>query len=182
MAGLTTSSPCTTRTAWRAGHGASEARSYANVDARIRGGEATLRWRPSAHWLLVLGGSFTRGTQERSPERNILSRDLPEMPALRGRLAVRGQLGGSFGEVEVMAADEQDRIDLDLRESPTPGWAVVNVRGGVPIGPFTALLGITNVFDRFYRESLSHARDPYRLGVPVYEPGRAVVLSMQWNR
>lgn len=39
-------------------------------------------------------------------------------------------------------------------------------------------VGVANLFDRLYTEHLSYQRDPFRSGVRVAEPGRAVFLNM----
>jgi iron complex outermembrane receptor protein len=153
------------------------AKSYANVDAGIWGGELALSIAATSRLTVSLGGSFTRGRQDPDPARNIDSEFLPEMLPPMGRLAVRYDAGSWFVEGIGIFSGAQDDVDADLGEVPTPGWGILDVRGGVNLGPFSLVLGIDNVFDRLYRESLSYARDPFRSGALVWEPGRSATVS-----
>lgn len=65
------------------------ARSYANVDARVYGGE--MQWGVTlTQWLsLNGGGSYSRGTTTPQPGINVLSGNLPEMPPLRAWTSLR---------------------------------------------------------------------------------------------
>ncbi len=61
----------------------------------------------------------------------------------------------------------------------TPGYGVANLRAGVSFGRVSVVLGVDNVFDRLYYENLSYARDPFRSGFTVWEPGRSIAASVQ---
>jgi len=37
---------------------------------------------------------------------------------------------------------------------------------------------VDNVFDRLYTEHLANARDPFRTGARVYEPGRRFIATV----
>ncbi len=156
-----------------------KARSYVNNDARMRGGEATLRWAPTGKVAASLGVSYVRGEQDVSPALGITDPDLPEMAPLAARASLRYDAGKWFAEGEGVASAEQDRISSDLLESRTPGWGVLNLRGGVLFRHFSIVAGATNVFDRYYTENYSYQRDPFRLGVVVPEPGRTFTASLQ---
>jgi iron complex outermembrane receptor protein len=157
------------------------ARSYANVDATLLGGEmsavATLTDR------LFLSGdlSYVRGSQDPDPAKQIYSTNLAEMPPLRGRAGLRYDTGGVWGEVEGVFSAAQNRVDTDLEETPTPGWGIANLRLGANVGGFTLTAGVANLFNRFYYESLSYQRDPYRSGVRVPEPGRTFFANLAWR-
>jgi len=155
-----------------------KARSYVNNDARMWGGEARAQVLVGARVALTAGASYVRGTQDLAPEVFILDSDLPEIPPLTVRAGVRYDTGKWFIEGEGLAASHQDHVDSDLNETPTPGWSILNLRGGVTIGRFSLLAGIQNVFDRFYIESLSYQRDPFRTGTRVPEPGRTIAASV----
>ena len=154
------------------------AKSYANVDARIWGGELALSVAATPRLTFTLGGSYTHGRQDPDPARNIDSEFLPEMPPLTGRLAVRYDAGSWFAEAIGVFSGAQDDVNTDLNEVPTPGWGILNLRGGLDAGPFSVVLGVDNVFGRLYRESLSYARDPFRSGALVWEPGRSATVSV----
>jgi iron complex outermembrane receptor protein len=154
------------------------AKSYANVDAAIWGGELELSIVATPRLTLTLGGSFTQGRQDPEPSQNIDSEYLPEMLPPLGRAAVRYDAGSWFAEAIGVFSGAEDEVDTDLNEVPTPGWGILNLRGGFSVGPFSLVLGIDNVFNRLYREALSYARDPFRSGALVWEPGRSATLSL----
>lgn len=157
----------------------SRARSFANVDARLVGGEASLQWTLGRHLLLVSGLSLVRGTQELAPARGVRDTDLPEMPPPTGRLALRYEPGRWYVEAEGRAAARQDRVDADLGESPTPAWETLDLRAGLELGRVRLVAGVDNLFDRAYVRSLSYQRDPFRVGVGVPEPGRTLLASVE---
>jgi iron complex outermembrane recepter protein len=157
------------------------AKSYVNVDATLVGGEvnavATLTDR------LFLSGdvSYVRGTQEAIPAEQVFSTNLAEMPALRGRAALRYATGGYWGEVEGVASAAQNHVNTDLNEQPTPAWHVANLRAGGSMGGFQVTFGVWNLFNQVYYETLSYQRDPFRSGVRVPEPGRNYFVNVGWQ-
>jgi iron complex outermembrane receptor protein len=154
------------------------ARSFANVDARLVGGE--LGWSlPVVLGKVFVSGdvSYVRGTQDGDLSRGIAEGPLAEMPPLRARVAARYDDGRFFGSVEGLFAADQDRVDASLNESPTPGWGTMNLSAGLRRGRLGVTAGVTNVFDRLYVEHLSYQRDPFRTGVRVPEPGRSVFAN-----
>ena len=157
------------------------ARSYANVDATLLGGEmnavATLTDR------IFLSGdvSYVRGSQDAQPALGITSTNLAEMPPLRGRLGLRYDTGRFWAEAEGVFSAAQTRVDTDLEETPTAGWGIANLRLGANVAGLTLTAGVANVFDRLYYESLSYQRDPYRSGIRVPEPGRTFFANVGWR-
>lgn len=158
-----------------------KARSYANVEAEIWGGEASASLVLSDRLMLSGDISVVRGRKTPRPEKGILSEDLAEMPPASGRLALRYERGPLFGEVEGAFAARQDHVDSELGESPTPGWGVANIRGGRRFGQLNLTLAVYNVFNRQYTEHLSHLRDPFRSGTRVAEPGRTGALQVAYT-
>ncbi len=154
------------------------ARVWTNVDATLVGGEASFSFLAARHVFLSGDLSWVQGTQEPRPEENILSSDLPEMPPLRGTLGIRYDDSRLFGALDLVAAGRQDRVNTDLNEEPTPGYAILNVATGYRRGPVTATLGVTNLFDRAYLPHLSYQRDPFRSGVRLLDPGRSLYLNL----
>jgi iron complex outermembrane receptor protein len=148
------------------------ARTYANVDARLTGGEVTTSVPLGARLFLSGDMSYVRGSQDGDSARGIQSGPLAEMPALRGRVRLRFDDGRVFGVVEEVVTGDQDRVDADLGEQPTPGAAVTNLSTGVRWRALTIAVGVTNLFDRYYVDALSYQRDPFRTGVRLPEPGR----------
>lgn len=157
------------------------AQTYTNVDAVLRGmsvdGTAAL----SSRFYVSGNLSYVRGTKDTNTDRNLSSENLAEMPPLTARLAVRWQNPRLFAEAEGLSAAEQDRIDTDLDEFATPGWAILNLKGGVTFGHWRLQLILENVFDRTYREHFSYLRNPFRSGVTINEPGRSYTLTLGWK-
>jgi iron complex outermembrane receptor protein len=153
------------------------ARTWANVDATLAGGEASGSLALASRLFLSGDLSWVRGSQEPRPEEGIVSRDLAEMPPLRGRLGLRYDDGRLFAALDGAASARQDRVNTDLNEEPTAGWAIANAAVGVRKGPLALTLGATNLFDRTYAPHLSYQRDPFRTGVRVFDPGRSLYLN-----
>jgi iron complex outermembrane receptor protein len=156
----------------------SKARTWANVDATMVGGEASVSLVLSHHVFLSGDLSWVRGSQDPRPENNILSEILPEMPPLRATVGIRYDDSRLFAAAHLIAADRQDRVNTDLNEEPTPGYATVNVAAGYRRGPAALTLGATNLLDRTYYPHLSYQRDPFRTGARVYDPGRSLYVNL----
>lgn len=157
------------------------ARSYENVDARMYGGEITYGWSIGSRWLVSGGGSYTHGIKDAKPASGIFNTNLAEIPPLRGRTSVRYGTRIWFGEIEGIAVNSQLRVDTDLREVPTAGYAVANLKGGIHLSGVTITAGIDNLFDRYYQEHLSFQRDPFRNGQRVPEPGRSAFVNIGYS-
>lgn len=157
------------------------ARSYENVDARIYGGEITSGLSIGSRWLVSSGLALSRGAKNPAPALGIFNTNLPEMAPLKGHASLRYGRRLWFAEVEGLAASAQRRVDLDLQELPTPGYATANIRAGIHAGRVTVTAGIENLFDRYYLDHLSFQRDPYRSGTRVPEPGRTVFLNLGYS-
>ncbi len=158
------------------------ARSFANVDATLTGGE--VGWSlPLVFGRVFVSGdvSYVRGEQDGDPARGIVPGPLAEMPPLRGRVSARYDDGRIFGSVEGVFAAEQDRVDASLNEARTPGWGVMNVTAGFRRGRLRLAAGVANVFDRLYTDHLSYQRDPFRSGVRVPEPGRSLFANASFR-
>jgi iron complex outermembrane receptor protein len=153
------------------------ARTWANVDATLVGGEASGSLALANRVFFSGDVSWVRGSQEPRPEEGILSSELAEMPPLRARLGLRYDDGRLFAALDGLASSRQDRVNADLNEAPTPGWAIANAAVGVRRGPLAVTLGATNLFDRTYSPHLSYQRDPFRSGVRVFDPGRSLYLN-----
>lgn len=159
----------------------SSARSYANVDATLAGGEVNAVVTLTDRLFLSGDVSYVRGTQDPVPAEQILSTNLAEMPALRGRAALRYATGKYWAEVEGVATAAQNRVDTDLNEQPTPAWQAANVKVGAALAGFELTFGVWNLFNEQYYETLSYQRDPYRSGVKVPEPGRNFFVNLGWQ-
>jgi iron complex outermembrane receptor protein len=158
------------------------ARSFANVDATLRGAE--LGWSlPIVLGRVFVSGdlSYVRGDQDGDASRGIAPGPLAEMPPLRVRAVARYDDGRFFGSVEGVFAADQDRVDASLNEARTPGWGVMNASAGLRRGRLRVTVGVTNAFDRLYADHLSYQRDPFRSGVRVPEPGRSLFANASFR-
>ena len=155
------------------------ARSFANVDALLRGFELEASLPVLFERVFVSGDlSYVRGTQEGDAGRGIARGALAETPPLRGRAVARYDDGRLSARVEAAFAADQERVDPALREARTPGWGVLNVSAGARVRRLRAQAGVSNLLDRLYFEHLSYQRDPFRSGTRVPEPGRAVFVNV----
>jgi iron complex outermembrane recepter protein len=154
------------------------ARSYENIDARQYGGEITYGAPMGTRWLISGGASYVRGGKDVNPELGIFNSNLPEIPPLRARTAVRYGTRRWFAEAEGIATRTQRRVDTDLRETPTPGYGTANLKAGLHAWKVNITAGIDNLLDRYYLEHLSFQRDPFRNGARLPEPGRLVYLNI----
>jgi iron complex outermembrane receptor protein len=159
----------------------SDARSYENVGARIYGTEMHMVYSMTSQLYLSSGLSYARGTKNQEPDKGIFSANLAEMPPLSSSTSLRFDTGRISAEVEGVFAGRQSHVDADLREEPTAGYGVANIRLGAHWNRIALVLGLNNVFDRLFREHLSYQRDPFRSGVRVFEPGRNVFANLSYR-
>jgi len=157
------------------------ARSYANVDAHLRGFSLESSFALNSRVSLSGSATYVRGTQDPIPELGIYSTDLAEMPPLSGRIAARWQNTRFFAEVEGVGAASQDNVDEDLNEATTPGWGIMNLKAGYSRGSWRLQMIFGNVFNRTYHEHFSYQRDPFRSGFVLNEPGRNFRLTLGWT-
>ncbi|MBI4860417.1 MAG: TonB-dependent receptor [Candidatus Riflebacteria bacterium] len=158
-------------TAVRAGN--DSVKTYRGVDARQYGVEATGRLNVTRKMTLTNNLTYTRGQNDTE------SLELPEMPPLRFDSRLRWDDGRSFVELEEVATARQNLIDARIGETPTPGWAITNLKVGRRGSGYKAAIGVINLLDHFYVEHLSNLRDPFAVGVKVPEPGRTVYATYQ---
>jgi iron complex outermembrane receptor protein len=155
-----------------------EARSFANVDARIAGAELTAGLALGGHFFLAGDLAYARGTQEGDPGRGVAAGPLAEMPPLLGHASIRYDDGRAFVALEGVFSSKQDRIDAALQERATPAWAVANARAGFRWRMLHGTVGVSNLFDTDYVEHLSFIRDPFRTGARVHSPGRNLYVNV----
>ena len=77
--------------------------------------------------------------------------------------------------------DNQDRVATSLLESPTPGFAVWDIRGTYQPTEADGLViaaGVENLFDKTYREHLDF-RTPS--GVSILQPGTNIYIGADWT-
>lgn len=154
-----------------------------NIDAKTWGGEAGVQYAFARQWKATASVAYTRGTNETD------DRALAQMPPLEGRLGLDWDNGvWSAGSLLRLVA-EQDRFALNQGSivgqdlGRTGGFGVLSLNGGYRWSKQTRItLGVDNVFDKTYAESIS------RNGVTiagfdqttrVNEPGRTWWIKAQ---
>lgn len=151
------------------------ARTYGNIDARLYGAEFSSQLVLPRNLFLKGTLSYVRGENEDTGE------PLAEIPPLSGTLSLRYDNGSWFAEATERFADSQDRVDLSLQESPTSGWGVTDLKGGVNWERWSLVGGINNLFDRYYFSHLSYQRDPFASGVKLPETGLFAYLNLSYR-
>lgn len=157
-------------------------RGFVNTDALLVGGELDGRYLISDQWSLPFSLAYVRGYDVAENE------NLPLIPPLNGSVGVRWEWDQSvrpWAEALLLAAARQDKVDPRFPETETPGYQVVNLKGGfrLPRG-FNLEAGIENLFDQDYTRHLNR-RAPLPTGdlargekIPM--PGRYFYASINW--
>ncbi len=82
-------------------------------------------------------------------------------------------------EADVTVTAAQNRVAVSRLEQPTPGWATLDLRGGLPLPQgLTLRAGIENVTNRAYTEHLD-SLDPFT-GQRILERGRSVYAGVDF--
>jgi iron complex outermembrane recepter protein len=157
------------------------ARSYTNVEAQIYGSEMAYGVTLTGALSIRGGASYSRGTATPQAQVNVFSRNLPEMPPLRGWSALRYARKWAFAELEGVAANRQSLVSGDLKETPTAGYGLLNIKLGFTHRKLSGSFTIDNLLGRFYYEHLSYYRDPFASGVKVPEPGRNFFGQLRYS-
>ena len=157
------------------------ARSYASVNARIYGGELAYGVNLTSAISLSGGGSYSRGTVTPEPGINVMSSNMPEMPPLRVRSALRYAHRWAFAELGTVAVNRQSLVSSDLNEVPTAGYGLLNFKLGATYRKLSGSFTVDNLLNRFYTEYLSYYRDPFASGVKVPEPGRNFFAQLRYS-
>ncbi|MHC4202309.1 MAG: TonB-dependent receptor plug domain-containing protein, partial [Planctomycetota bacterium] len=128
----------------------------------------------SGDWSLFGNFTWTKGdnTTDNEPLRRI--------PPPNGILGLRwdGRAKRRWSELYMVAAAEQDRLSqgdvadkLRIPPGGTPGWATLNIRGGMMLSEsLTLTLGACNLTDKRYRIH----------GSGLDAPGRGVSVGIEW--
>lgn len=150
-------------------------KSYQNIHATMWGAE--LGSQVSLDYDLFLRGSLSYVEADNESAGGPLS----EIPPLRGSVSIRYDNGTFFIEALENLARKQDRVDSNLQETSTAGWATTDIKGGINYQGVSLIIGINNLFDKYYYSHLSYARDPFTSGAKVPENGRNVYFSMGYK-
>lgn len=150
---------------------------FANVDAELYGVDLGYEWEISNCWLLRGSLSWVRG--RRTDVADNLYRIAPLTSVLE-LIYVRERF---FISMQSVAESRQDKVSAFNDEQETPGWGILNLRGGFELNPiFNLALGVENIFDKAYRDHLGGYNRVQGSAVPVgtglYSQGRNFYLKL----
>ncbi len=151
------------------------AKTYQNVDATLWGGELNSQFAFPMDLYLRGSLAYVRGENEDKHQ------PLSEIAPLNGSVSARWDNDSYFAEITERFAAGQDRVDPDLSELTTPGWAVTDIKAGANWDQWSLAAGINNLFDIYYVTHLSYQRDPFASGVKVPEVGAFVYTTLSYN-
>ena len=140
--------------------------------ALLRGFEARLQWRVGNGWEVRgdVSGVWGDAQELRDP--------LPKMSPLEATCGVQYMRPTWWAALSLVTAARQDRVSTILvPEESTPGFATLDLRGGVRVMPgFNVRWGVENCLDARYSTHLSEQHLPlpgrnFQLGVSITVPG-----------
>lgn len=125
----------------------------ANVGAAfVRGVELESRWTPRPGLDLFGHATYTYGQQ------TTVDQPMRRIPPMNGLVGARWTAGARKwieGTVRFAARQNRlapgDRDDHRINPEGTPGWAVLNLSAGMPLGGVELVGGVYNLFDEAYR-------------------------------
>lgn len=150
-------------------------KSYQNIHASMWGGEFGSQISLDYDMFLKGSLSYVEGRNENA------GRPLSEIPPLKGTVSVRYDNGTYFLEALENLARKQTSVDSGLQETATAGWATTDIKGGINYRGVSLIIGVNNMFDKYYYSHLSYARDPFQSGVKVPENGRYTYITMGYK-
>lgn len=140
--------------------------------AYIQGAELQGRLALRPEWTLRTNLFVTYGQNTTAAE------PMRRIPPLMGLVGIVWQREENSAELFVRAANDQRRLSADdiadsrIDPGGTPGWSDWNLRGSRGFGPLRLSVTLGNIFDHAYKEH----------GSGVYNPGRHIVVSLNWSR
>jgi len=150
-------------------------KTYTNIDAELYGGEIAGQYALPVDFYIRGTLSYVHGKNSDTDS------PLAEIPPLSGNTSIRYDNGTYFVELIERFAAKQDRVDIQLNETETGGWAATDVKLGGNWGKWSATAGVNNLFDKQYATHNSYLRDPFSAGVKVPEPGLLAYLTLAYR-
>jgi len=151
-------------------------------DGYVYGLEAEGALALGGDWELFSGATFTEGKVHTFPTSAPVTDEeyLDKLMPFMAQLGTRWERDGRWFEFVVQGAGDADRLStadtLDTQRIPpggTPGYIVLNTRGGFRIGRYAALqLGLENLLDEDYRVH----------GSGLNMPGRSLLVGLSLTR
>ncbi|WP_419600339.1 TonB-dependent receptor plug domain-containing protein [Thiolapillus sp.] len=162
-------------------------RRFDNVDATLYGFSVDGSWNFTDQIYLDFGLAWQRGEKDKA-QPGQTDRDLPEIPPLKGTLALNWEyLDDSLARAEVVAADNWTRYDADNGEQELDSWAVLNLKVDHALTKnINLVLGVDNVFDETYAVSNTYKDLTLLEGgggdvILMNEPGRYFYLNAAYR-
>ncbi|MEW5833189.1 MAG: TonB-dependent receptor [Campylobacterota bacterium] len=136
--------------------------SFANIDARIVGGDISADYALNREWSIESGVAYQRGSKKDTNQLDALAtlpqtdKDLADIPPLKGRVALVFNDERHYAEAEWIAARHQT-YDENNGEQAIGGYGILNLKYGTDFNNgFSLSAGINNFFDRTYAVSNSY--------------------------
>lgn len=147
---------------------------YRNIEARLYGTELAFNRRWSNQWSTGLSLAYVHATNTSD------DRPIAQIPPLEANLLLGYRQANWMAGGKLRLVSRQEREDLlsGLDERETPGFAVLDLYGGVQVARQARIdFGIDNVFDRAYAEHVNR-QDVFGDTIQVTEPGRAAWVKV----
>jgi len=149
---------------------------YINGEARFHGAELSLAARSPGPWQARFSAAYLHGDDE------TLDEPVLGIAPLNGRLEL-GYLIERLNQavwLDLHAADEQDRVATTRFETPTDGYATVDLTYSLePFANLTLRMGVDNLTDEAWVNHLN-AKNPFT-GQLIAEPGRRYHLDIRFR-
>ncbi len=152
-------------------HGANGVKMFDNIDgANMVGASLQLGYKMESGWQVSTRSSYTHGS-------DLAGKPLPLIPAFKNDAKLRYDFKHNFVQMEIHSALKQERVDELYGELPTPGYALLNLRGGTFFewgeNRLSLNAGLENVLDKKYTEHLDWG------GIP--RPGRNIYVNVSFD-
>lgn len=129
---------------------------WANIDAKIYGGDISADYLLNNEWRLETGVALQRGEKKNPGQIGDTDKDLAEIPPVKGRLALVMDDSINYLMAEVIAADQQ-KVDSDNSEKDISGYGILNLKYGYDFrNGFSLMTGVNNFFNRTYAVNNSY--------------------------
>ncbi len=123
---------------------------WANIDAKIYGGDVSTDYMINNEWRLESGVAYQKGSKKDPGEINNTDKDLAEIPPLKGRVALVMDDSINYAMAEWIGASNQS-VDANNGEKEISGYGILNLKYGHDFNNgFSLTTGINNFFDRTY--------------------------------
>jgi len=127
---------------------------FENMDATLWGFSLDGSWYLTETLWADFGLAYQRGEKD-DPLSGQTDTDMPEIPPLKGNLALNWQyLPAGVARAELIASDAWSRFDADNGEQALSGWAILNLNVRHRLTDRIEIIGgVDNVFDKTYAVS-----------------------------